>query len=206
MGYYVFGADESGHRYSQPSFGAVEPHHFEIEEGSDFVEQTITISRGWNWWSTYLDIDLEQLKVALGDKGLSVVTSDGAISYLPNYGWDGNLETFDPTKMYMLESSTELELVVRGTPIDPSTHPVTLIPGFNWIGYPLAQSMSLNQALSGLVPNNGDFIKSMTGIAMYSDGNWIGTFSKLEPGQGYIYKSTSTESKSFYFPVVLEKK
>ena len=203
--YYVFGADESGHRYSQPSFGAVEPHHFEIEEGSDFVEQTITISRGWNWWSTYLDIDLEQLKVALGDKGLSVVTSDGAISYLPNYGWDGNLVTFDPTKMYMLESSTELELVVRGTPIDPSTHPVTLAPGFNWIGYPLAQSMSLNQALSGLVPNNGDFIKSMTGIAMYSDGNWIGTFSKFEPGKGYIYKSTSSESKSFYFPVVSEK-
>ena len=203
--YYVFGADESGHRYSQPSFGAVEPHHFEIEEGSDFVEQTITISRGWNWWSTYLDIDLEQLKVALGDKGLSVITSDGAISYLPNYGWDGNLETFNPIKMYMLESSTELELVVRGTPIDPSTHPVTLTPGFNWIGYPLAQSMSLNQALSGLVPNNGDFIKSMTGIAMYSDGNWIGTFSKFEPGKGYIYKSTSSESKSFYFPVVSKK-
>ncbi len=30
--YYVFGKDESGHRYTQPSFGALEPHHFTMEE------------------------------------------------------------------------------------------------------------------------------------------------------------------------------
>jgi hypothetical protein len=105
----------------------------------------------------------------------------------------------------MLEASTDMELVLRATPIDPSSHPITLMPGFNWIGYPLAQPMSIDQALSGLVPNNGDFIKSMTGISMYSDGNWIGTFTTFEPGQGYIYKSTATESKSFCFPVVSKK-
>lgn len=30
--YYVFGADESGHRYQQPVFGALDPHHFTMEE------------------------------------------------------------------------------------------------------------------------------------------------------------------------------
>ncbi|MBQ6078938.1 MAG: agmatine deiminase family protein [Muribaculaceae bacterium] len=28
--YYVFGADESGHRYQQPVFGELEPHHFTV--------------------------------------------------------------------------------------------------------------------------------------------------------------------------------
>jgi len=28
--YYVFGADESGHRYQQPVFGAQDPHHFTV--------------------------------------------------------------------------------------------------------------------------------------------------------------------------------
>ena len=28
--YYVFGADESGHRYQQPVFGESEPHHFTV--------------------------------------------------------------------------------------------------------------------------------------------------------------------------------
>jgi agmatine/peptidylarginine deiminase len=30
--YYVFGADESGHRYTQPVFAALDPHHFTMEE------------------------------------------------------------------------------------------------------------------------------------------------------------------------------
>ena len=29
--YYVFGADESGHRYTQPVFAALDPHHFTME-------------------------------------------------------------------------------------------------------------------------------------------------------------------------------
>ena len=32
INYYVFGADESGHRYTQPVFAADDPHHFTMEE------------------------------------------------------------------------------------------------------------------------------------------------------------------------------
>ena len=32
INYYVFGADESGHRYTQPIFAADDPHHFTMEE------------------------------------------------------------------------------------------------------------------------------------------------------------------------------
>ncbi len=31
VNYYVFGADESGHRYTQPVFAQLEPHHFTVE-------------------------------------------------------------------------------------------------------------------------------------------------------------------------------
>jgi len=36
--YYVFGADESGHRYTQPVFAALDPHHFWIESNVGFAE------------------------------------------------------------------------------------------------------------------------------------------------------------------------
>jgi len=32
INYYVFGADESGHRYTQPVFADLDPHHFTMEE------------------------------------------------------------------------------------------------------------------------------------------------------------------------------
>lgn len=49
--YYVFGKDESGHRYTQPSFGALEPHHFTMEatetEMLTFSTSTLTFDE-WN--------------------------------------------------------------------------------------------------------------------------------------------------------------
>ena len=39
--YYVFGADESGHRYTQPVFADLDPHHFNIEEHQAIVESIV---------------------------------------------------------------------------------------------------------------------------------------------------------------------
>ena len=39
--YYVFGADNSGRRYSQPVFAELDPHHFTMEE---HTQTTLTIS------------------------------------------------------------------------------------------------------------------------------------------------------------------
>ena len=35
--YYVFGADESGHRYQQPVFGELDPHHFTVSMPVSFT-------------------------------------------------------------------------------------------------------------------------------------------------------------------------
>ena len=35
--YYVFGADESGHRYQQPVFGELDPHHFTVNMTITFI-------------------------------------------------------------------------------------------------------------------------------------------------------------------------
>lgn len=45
--YYVFGADESGHRYQQPVFGPLDPHHFTMEEHEPSGELVITPDTLW---------------------------------------------------------------------------------------------------------------------------------------------------------------
>ena len=42
--YYVFGADESGHRYTQPVFAELDPHHFTMEEHTPITPTEPTIS------------------------------------------------------------------------------------------------------------------------------------------------------------------
>ena len=165
------------------------------------VQQTVTLYQGWNWWSTYLDINLEQLEEAMGSNGVNIVAQDGmASSYMSGMGWDGDIEDLDLSRMYMLQVNTTFDLVLTSTLVDPTEYPITLIHGFNWIGYPLSEPMNVNQALSGLTPTVGDFIKSSTGISMFTGSSWTGSFTTLEPGKGYMYWSNATGTKTFYFP------
>ena len=204
--YYVFGADESGHRYSQPSYGALEPHHFEIEEGSG-VEQTVTLNAGWNWWSTYLDITLEDLETALGNNGLNIVTNNGIVTYSEEDGWDGNFNSLNQAKMYKIEVGTNCSLVLTGNVVDPSSYTITLAPGVNWIGFPVDHSMTLGEAFAGFTPAQGDVVKTLVGgSAMYTGNGWTGALRNLEPGKGYIYNSKATGVKTFTFPSNMKSK
>ena len=45
--YYVFGADESNHRYTQPVFAELEPHHFTVGPHSPSGELVITPTTLW---------------------------------------------------------------------------------------------------------------------------------------------------------------
>ena len=200
--YYVFGADESGHRYTQPSYGALEPHHFTIEEGEETMSQIFTLSAGCNWWSTNLEITLADLEAALGTNGVSITSQDGSsVSNNATYGWGGDLATIEVGKMYMIEMAEACTITVSGTVADPALYPITLNRGSNWIGFVGTEGLSLDEALSNLTPNNLDNIKLRNSTATYFQGmGWRGNLTTLEPGKGYIYNSKATTQKTFTFP------
>jgi len=203
--YYVFGADESGHRYTQPvSFNnnvPAEPHHFTIEEGPATPEQTLTLNGGWNWWSTYLDINLDQLKEALGSHGIKIQSQTTGYSEYSNGNWAGQLSTINPKQMYKIRVDETCQINLTGIVLNPSEQTITLRKGFNWIGYPVQQPMEVNEALSNLTPADGDIIKDTENSSFYLEGSgWYGTLTELVPGKGYVYKSNATGTKTFTFP------
>ena len=203
--YYVFGADQSGHRYSQPSFGALEPHHFEIEEGSSTVEQSCSFSAGWNWWTPSVDMDgatlLSQLESGLGTNGVVIMSQEGTTASNSTYGWGGMLGGIEAGKMYLIKVNADCSFTLEGSAIDPSEHSITLYHGTNWIGFMGASSMSVNNALVNLNATIGDMIIAQDGSsATYSIYGWGGVLFTLEPGKAYIYDSKSSESKTFIFP------
>jgi hypothetical protein len=164
--------------------------------------QTITFSSGWNWWSTCIDIDLTQLEAALGSNATGITSqNDGFVSYINGLGWQGSLNSITSSKMYKIETDSEFSLTMTGTQVNPSEYLITLNPGDNWIGYPLSQSMSLSEAFAGANPMNGDKVSAYGAYAQYYNGTWYGELNLLQPGQGYVYKSNATTTKTFYFPV-----
>ncbi len=166
-------------------------------------EQTITLAQGLNWWSTNLDITLDQLKsaiaAAVGSTGIATIKSQNSSISLTNGQWrPANLD-FDIREMYQIMVGTECEITLTGMPVNPTDYEITIHNGANWIGFLLSESMSVNEAFSGLNPAVGDVIKSKNGSSSYNGTIWRGSVQTLEPGQGYIYQSTTSDDKTFTF-------
>ena len=185
-------------------------YSFEVTSGGDYVArfdlvQTTNFSQGWNWWSTYIEQEgtegLEALENGLGANGSIVkAQNEGYVSYLEGYGWYGSLERLYNEQSYRVQANAACVVPLQGLPTNPADHPITLNPGWTWMGFPWSQTMSVEAALEGFEPEANDFIKGRNAYTMYYAENgysmWFGPLNSLEPGQGYVYYSNSGEAKT----------
>ena len=165
--------------------------------------QTIELSEGWNWVSFNVEVTLDVLKSALLEAlpgtAISIMSQTQNTSYNPNnHRWVGSL-AWDVAKMYKIKVIAPCEVTFEGLPINPAEHPLSILNGVNWIGFPLNSSMTLSNAFAGFAIN-GDRIRSQTNNALYNGIRWQGQLNALEPNKGYIYISNSSEDRNFTFP------
>ena len=165
--------------------------------------QTCTLSQGWNWWSTYIEQDgidgLTMLEESLGANGHQIKSQT---DFVTNFGsmWMGMLTSINNEETYMLDNYSACQVVLTGAPASPTDHPITVSSGWNWIGYPCANTMSVAEAFSGYTPSNGDQVKSQSDYAMYYGGMWIGQLQNIVPGTGLMYKSNSPTTNTLVYP------
>lgn len=171
-----------------------------------FSNQTITaLSSGWNWFSSNVEITLDDLEAALVEAlpntAITIQSQTQNTTYNPNNNrWTGRLTYLDVTQMYKINVSSDCEITLAGTPINLIEHSVIIQNGNNWIGYPLHETMSVNDALVGFPAVNGDIIQSQKNNSVFTRGAWRGALMNLEPGQGYIFQSTVQEDRTLTFP------
>ena len=196
-----------------------ESYSFTVTEAGNYVAnfelsaitQTTSLSAGWNWWSGYVELGgndgLVMLQEALGTNGVMIKSqNDGFNSYLEGFGWYGALSAINNESMYQVRASAGCTIELTGQAIHPADHPITLGLGWNWIGFPSTESMSVTEAFSGITPQNGDMLKSQNnGFASYLEGfGWYGQLTTLTPGMGLMYKSNNSQTVTFTFPTVTE--
>ena len=58
--------------------------------------------------------------------------------------------------------------------------------------------MTVEQALAGLTPNNGDMIKNMSGAMSFTSGSWQGNMDNMLPGSGYMYNNKGAQMTLTY--------
>ena len=170
------------------------------------ITQTTNFTTGWNWWSSYVELSdnsLQSLQDGLDTSGEMVKSqNDGYASYLDGYGWYGSLVSINNESTYQVRTNAACSVELMGSAANPESHPITLNSGWNWVGYPMNASMGVEDALSGIAPQNGDMLKSQNnGFASYLDGfGWYGSLNTLNPGMGLMFNSNNSSAVTLVYP------
>ncbi len=177
-----------------------------VLEVTNQLQQTLELKQSWNWISlniTPANSRTEKVfEPVLGDitnvksKSLffTVNTSD------TTYG--GSLKNIGVVSSYRLNALRPTSLTIEGTAVNCANTPITIRKGWNWIGYLPLKTMSVADALADIEPVAGDLIKSKTAFAVYDGSQWVGTLTRMTPGEGYMYQSNAADSLTFLYPEV----
>ena len=83
------------------------------------AEQTFNLAQGWNWWSTYLDITLNDLKdalvAALPNGAIVIKAQDGKRTTYNGSSWKGQLSILDVKQMYEIQVSGSCSIILMAT-------------------------------------------------------------------------------------------
>lgn len=181
----------------------------DVQECTYSIRQSdvkLSLAKGWNWSSH--DVASPVAVSELAGIASQVLTQTANAIDDPLLGLIGSLTTVDGSETMKIEAKEATEKAFIGEQYNPTLSPITLHEGWNWLGYPIALTMTLADALSYIDADEGDCISSLDGgFATFTDGAWAGTLETMNPGAGYLYKSVA--DKSFIYnnvPTVLNAK
>lgn len=155
---------------------------------------------GWTWISHNLEESVPASTFQTNAE--RIVSQTAEVINDPQAGFIGNLTSLRPVEAYKVKMSAQTENRLSGYEWNATANGVGVENGWNWIGYPLNQTMTLSEALAFFSPQTGDYIVGQDGYAEYVDDEWKGTLEAFVPGYGYLYKSGAKTEIPFNTAIV----
>lgn len=159
----------------------VETFEYTIKQNSQDLQL-----EGWSWISHNMNrsLGVDEFPTTM----MEVKSQTKGVIRDEKLGLFGNLKDLNPMEAYKVKVSESVKMSVSGDAYNAATGVMHLAEGWNWIGYPVDQTMSVNEALANLTPSEGDILVGLSGSAEFIEGSWIGDLEVMTPGQGYMIK------------------
>ncbi|MCR5660409.1 MAG: T9SS type A sorting domain-containing protein [Bacteroidales bacterium] len=181
--------------------------HEDLELVAEFelvsiVSMEYELVEGWNWWSSCIDLSrsgLTSLEDALSEHGRLIKSQWGGFVVNEDGHWYGNISGFDNRSMYRILTNADVPVTMMAPRVNLSQLDIELAAGWNWIGYPLSEIQTVEEALSDIEADLGDMVKSHSEFSIFEgDGEWFGMLHYMVPGQGYMYRSGQPHSFHYH--------
>lgn len=163
----------------------------------------LSLNEGWNWVSH--NVEAPVAATELEKNAVRIVSQTEELVKDPTYGLIGNLDSISPIESYKVQVSENTEYTLTGYEYNAAA-PIRISSGWNWLGYPVNQVMSINEAFANATPAEGDYIVGQDGFALYNEGAWAGTLLTLSPGSGYMYQATTDYELTYNTAIVSKAK
>lgn len=163
----------------------------------------LNLETGWNWISHNLEEPLEVSELSKNATRILGQTEEVILD--PVYGLTGNLKNLNPQKSYKVLTTENTEYKFSGYEFDGSQN-FQVKKGWNWIGFPVNQTLSLDEAFQNAGVEPEDYIVGQDGFAQFGGESWVGTLKTLMPGSGYMYYSNSEKTLGYHTAVVSKAK
>ena len=159
-----------------------------------------TLPEGWTWISHNEETAIPVTEFHTGAE--RIVSQTQELINDPVAGFIGNLTELQPVVGYKVKQATEGNVRLNGYEWDATKQAVAVETGWNWIGYPVNQVMTVAEALAFFTPAEGDYLVGQNGFVEYADGEWKGTLEGMKPGEGFLYKSGAATEIPFNTTIV----
>lgn len=172
----------------------------DVSETVEFIytlkhsDMDFAMNEGWTWISHNFDAPVAVNTLAADENVHRIMSQTQEVIRDPQLGMVGMLQELNASESYKVETkAATARQRLSEIAWNPAT-PIALSSGWNWLGYPVGQTMSVDEAFASTAAENLDVIVGQNGFAQFDGENWVGTLETMSPGLGYMYHSQSPKN------------
>lgn len=155
---------------------------------------------GWTWISHGFVPSVEVGRITADGNITRVLGRTQEVIRDPELGVVGNLAELLPAESYKVESAARTNVVLSDFTIWDAAAPIAVNAGWNWLGYPVQQTMTVDEAFAATDAETMDIVVGQKGFAQFDGEKWTGTLETMSPGMGYMYRSQTAKSVTYGAP------
>ena len=181
------------------------------EDVSETVEFNYTLKHsdmdfqmpaGWTWMSHNFESAIAASELTADEGVARILSQTQEIIRDPQLGLVGSLSELSASESYKVETTTATARQrLSDIAWNPAT-PIAVNAGWNWLGYPESQTMSVDEAFAPTAAETLDVVVGQNGFAQFDGEKWVGTLETMSPGMGYMYQSQSAKNVVYNTSIV----
>lgn len=170
-----------------------------VQEGSVEIGQRLLLGEGWSWISLFANKVGQDIFYKYFYDAQEIRSQYMLVYNDPEYGFFGDLKELTTAEAYKVcvkdGAHFDMFLYDGGVYNYNTGRDINLMPGWTWVSNPYCFDHDLQVAFGkATFANDSRIVSKNDGFATFQDGQWVGTLTRFNAGEGYLVYNAAAEN------------